>query len=109
MGNSPQQKPKHVLHYHRLDENKLWLFYPDTEMYNCFAAHTNTGPFFFGDMETIGVPSANAIFVIGGSGFRTVPQFTWTENPFNARMGTDGDDDKKDTSQGVSTLPVVKW
>lgn len=107
MGNAPQQKPKHVLHYHRLEENKLWLFYPDSEMYNCFAIHTKAGPFFFGDMETIGIPSANAIFVIGGSGFRTIPQFVWTENPFNARMGNDGDEAQQEPAQAVPSLPVV--
>jgi len=89
MGNK-QPKAKHILHFHRLDENKLWLFYPESESYSCYPVYNQNGPFFFGNLETVGVPSLNSIFIIGGTGFRAQPQFIYTEDPFNARMGEDG-------------------
>lgn len=83
-------KPKHVLHYHRIEENTLWLFYPEKEQYVCYPVQSKTGPFFFGNLETVSVPSLNTIFVVGGAGLRSVPDYSIKENPFNARLGEKG-------------------
>lgn len=95
MGNK-QPKHKHLLHYHRTDENKLWVFYPDSEIYTCFPVYSTKGPFFFANYETISIPSLNAIYVVGGSGFQGEPTYSMTEDPFNAKMGYE-----------VQTMPTV--
>lgn len=63
----------HLLHYHKPDENKLWVFHPKSEKFLCYPVFMETGPFFFGSLETISIPSLNSIFVIGGSTYRTNP------------------------------------
>lgn len=87
-------KPKHVLHYHRMEENTLWLFYPAKEEYLCYPVYSKSGPFFFGSLETVSVPSLNAIYIIGGSGLRSTPEYTFKDDPFNARLGDKGLEDK---------------
>lgn len=87
-------KPKHMLHYHRIEENTLWLFYPSKEEYVCYPVHTKSGPFFFGSLETVSVPNLNAIFVIGGAGLRSVPDYSVKDDPFNARLGNRGLEEK---------------
>lgn len=67
-----------MLHNHRLDENRLWLFVPSTEKYSCFPVFTETGPFFFGNLETISVPSMSRVYVVGGTGFKKQPEFSNT-------------------------------
>lgn len=80
MGNKGSGSEKHLLHYHKLDENKLWVFYPRNENYAVYPVFTETGPFFFGNLETISVPSLNRIYVVGGTGFKKMPEFTTGDN-----------------------------
>jgi hypothetical protein len=89
MGNK-QPKEKHMLHYHRMDENCLWVFYPDNEQYMCYPVHSQAGPFFFGSLETVSVPNLNSIFVIGGSELSRMPDYSFKNNPFNAVLGENG-------------------
>lgn len=82
MGNKKAKPEGHILHYHRLDENKLWVFYPSNERYDCFPVFTEDEvPFFFGNLETVSVPYMNRIFIIGGTGFKSMPQFTIGGDP----------------------------
>ena len=74
MGTGHSSKPQHLLHFHRTHLNKLWVFQPKTETFSCFPVFKESGPFFFGNMETISVPPLNTIFVIGGSGFSEDPK-----------------------------------
>lgn len=89
MGNK-QAKPKHMLHYHRMDENCLWVFYPENEQYMCYPVNSQAGPFFFGSLETVSVPSMNSIFVIGGSELSRMPDYSFREDPLNAVLGEGG-------------------
>lgn len=73
MGNSGSQVG-HLLHFHKMDENKLWVFQPKTEKFLCYPVFRESGPFFFGSFETISIPNLNYIFVIGGSTYRAPPE-----------------------------------
>lgn len=66
MGGKQSKSDKHLLHYHRPDENKLWLYMPNNEKFRCFPVYYQGSPFFFGGLESISVPPLGAIFVIGG-------------------------------------------
>ena len=81
MGNKKVKPESHILHYHRLDENKLWVFYPRSEKYDCFPVFSQTGPFFFGNLETVSVPHINRVYIIGGTGFKKMPDFTVGSDP----------------------------
>lgn len=75
LGKKESPKESHFLHFHRLDENRLWVFYPRSEMYDCFPVFADDQPFFFGNLETIGVPKANRIYIIGGHWFKQNPTY----------------------------------
>jgi len=66
MGGKQGKSEKHMLHYHRPDENKLWLYLPNREVFKCYPCFMKDIPFFFGGVETISVPPLGAIFVVGG-------------------------------------------
>lgn len=74
-GKSSQKKEKHLLHYNKLDENKLWVFYPRSEKYECYPVFREEKPFFFGNLETVSIASKNRIYIIGGSYFKEQPEY----------------------------------
>lgn len=81
MGNKKATPEKHILHYHKLDENKLWVFYPSTEYYDCFPVFFQEKPFFFGNLETVSIPGVNRVYIVGGSGFKRMPEFSQGGDP----------------------------
>lgn len=81
MGSAKAKPEKHILHYHKLDENKLWVFFPSEELYKVYPVFTETGPFFFGNLETISIPGMNRVYIIGGTGFKKMPEYTAGVNP----------------------------
>lgn len=66
MGTGGSKSETHYLHYHRPDENKLWLYAPVRETLKCYSVRKEEHPFFFGGLESISVPDLGAVFVIGG-------------------------------------------
>ena len=66
MGIAGSKSDKHFLHYHRTDENKLWLYTPNQETFKCYSIFKDEHPFFFGGLETISVPEMGAVFTVGG-------------------------------------------
>lgn len=66
MGAKNAKADAHVLHYHKADENKLWMYFPSAEKFRCYPVMYKGTPFFFGGLETISVPAAGAVFVVGG-------------------------------------------
>lgn len=66
MGLGGSKLDKHIQHYHRPDENKLWMYAPTKETLKCYSVRKGENPFFFGGLQSISVPDLGAIFVIGG-------------------------------------------
>ena len=75
LGKKEPKKETYILHYHRLDENRLWVFYPKYESYDCYPVLHGTNPFFFGNLETISIPHYNRIYIVGGQWFKQQPSF----------------------------------
>jgi hypothetical protein len=74
-GSKAAKKEDHIMHYHKMDENKLWVFYPSSELYECYPVFRDEKPFFFGNLETVSIPQLSRVYIIGGSYFKSVPDF----------------------------------
>lgn len=88
-GSKAAKKEDHLLHYHKLDENKLWVFYPSSEKYECYPVFREEEPFFFGNLETISVPQMSRIYIVGGSYFKQVPKFAANTEHLKLKMSKD--------------------
>ena len=56
----------HVLHFHKPDENRIYLFDTNYERLFCYPVYKEYRPFFFGGMETISIPKRQCLYIIGG-------------------------------------------
>ena len=65
-GSSSRFSKKYVLHFHKPDENRLYLFDTNYERLYCYPVYKDYKPFFFGGLETINIPKRQCIFLIGG-------------------------------------------
>lgn len=66
MGAGSSKLEKHILQYYRPEENKLWMYMPNQELFKCYSVFKDEYPFFFGALESVVVPDVGAIFLIGG-------------------------------------------
>lgn len=66
MGAGSSKLDKHILQHHRPNENKLWMYMPNQELFKCYSVSKEGVPFFFGALESVVVPDVGAVFVMGG-------------------------------------------
>lgn len=86
-GSGSGKKENHIVHYHKLDENKLWVFYPSSELYECYPVFIGDQPFFFGNLETVSVSKKNRIYIVGGTYFKESPKYRLNDSaPLDGTM-----------------------
>ena len=65
-GQSSRFSRKHVLHFHKPEENRIYLFDTHYERLFSYPLYKEYKPFFFGGMESINIPQRQCVLIIGG-------------------------------------------
>jgi hypothetical protein len=80
----------HILHFHKPDENRIYLFDTHYERLFSYPIYKEFKPFFFGGMETINIPKRQCIYIIGGLEVKEDAKFVYIKpkKPEEGLMGT---------------------